>query len=239
MVDATNSEDCTLSIPFEILCGLVWGYVAASLTESFFHRHVLHANARFRRLWKRYPTFFAGDRSAYYSHHVIHHVRTYRHSFVNQFPNDTEQVKVDNSLPEGYRRWIIAEKYGTTLTFIGVLRFVSPSPPVILFTCLLFGWWVTLGMLVPFWLILPSMSKFVHPFLHRRYQEALADSPTLLAWFMRTRYMRFLIRHHYLHHRYIKCNYNLLLGGDFILGVQRAPSTEDLKAMEALGLPLD
>ncbi len=223
----------------QLLCGLAWGYVVASLCESFFHRHILHANARFRQLWKRHPLIFGVCQSAYYTHHVIHHVRSFRQSFVTQFLDEQERQCVDAGIPEAYRRQVRAEKYGTTLTKIGALWYVAPSLPVFLVTFLVCGRWVTFGMAVPILLLYPWMSMVVHPFIHRRYKDAVAELSYPLSWFMSTRYMRFVIRHHYLHHQYIKCNYNLLIGADLLLGAHRSASAEDLEKMDLLGLPID
>jgi hypothetical protein len=223
----------------ELLFGAAWGYAAASVSESLLHRHVLHAGARFRRLWRRHPYLFSAFRRAYYSHHVIHHARTYRRSFVEMFRDEQERQSLDRQIPKQYRRLIIAEKYGTTQTAMGAVYFLLPSLPVIPLTYTVWGGWATIGTLVPLLLVYPLMSMCVHPFVHRTYGEALAAAPRLVALFLKTRYVRAVIRHHYLHHRYVNCNFNLLLGGDLLLGVHRRPSAEDLAEIAELGLPTD
>jgi hypothetical protein len=49
-------------------------------------------------------------------------------------------------------------------------------------------------------------------------------------------YFKYLAKHHWLHHRYIDCNYNLMLGGDYLLGVWRGATDEDVGAMRSIGL---
>src|SRR2546428_58063 len=60
--------------------------------------------------------------------------------------------------------------------------------------------------------------------------------PWPICWFARTSYFRFIARHHFLHHRYCRYNFNLVLGGDVWRGKYRRPSDRDWKEMKRLGL---
>ncbi len=52
--------------------------------------------------------------------------------------------------------------------------------------------------------------------------------------------MRMAYRNHFLHHRHGgTSNFNLVLGGDWLRGRLRRVSDEDLRAMQAAGVPLD
>jgi hypothetical protein len=102
----------------------------------------------------------------------------------------------------------------------------------------LFGGWVLAGALLPY-AIYPASSRNLHPYLHMRYEDALRTASPPMRWFLSTSYCRFIYRHHYLHHRYVRCNYNLVFGGDWLLGVYRTPAPEDLQDIRALGLPVD
>jgi hypothetical protein len=84
----------------------------------------------------------------------------------------------------------------------------------------------------------PLLSRTVHKHIHRPYGQG-KDGGAVVEWLLASRYGRMMIRHHWLHHRYNDVNFNLLLGGDWILGVGRLPSNEDLSRMEADGIPLD
>jgi hypothetical protein len=66
-----------------------------------------------------------------------------------------------------------------------------------------------------------------------------ASVPTLLGLLMDSRYIRAVRRHHYLHHKYLDCNFNLLLGGDWLLGVHRSPTPANLDAMSEIGIRRD
>ncbi len=61
----------------------------------------------------------------------------------------------------------------------------------------------------------------------------------LLRWMLKAGYIRFLRQHHYPHHRYSDCNFNLLLGGDVVLGRYRVPTAQDWDEMCRLGLVVD
>lgn len=103
--------------------------------------------------------------------------------------------------------------------------------------------WVTLGglgtiaALVPMALP-PLLSKLVHRHIHSPYNVAITESSFAVRWLLKTRYGRAMIRHHWLHHRYPGTNFNLLLGGDWILGVGRSPTDDDNLKMSAQGIPL-
>ena len=56
---------------------------------------------------------------------------------------------------------------------------------------------------------------------------------------LKTGYIQSLRQHHYLHHRYSDYNFNLLLGGDVVLGRYRVPTTQDWDEMYRLGLVVD
>ncbi len=51
--------------------------------------------------------------------------------------------------------------------------------------------------------------------------------------------MKAVIRNHFMHHRYPNHNFNLLLGGDYLLGYHKVPSKEDKREMTKIGIPLN
>ena len=223
----------------QLLGGVALGYVIVTLAESFIHNTVQHGRGRRRAFWERHPRLCAPFRMAHYSHHLIHHCRTFRENHVTQFRSQEEKERLDATL-QGWSRGelIKREGYGTTLAGIGILQFLLPVMPVAALLYLFFGGYVFAGAMIPF-TVYPMMSKSLHPYLHMRYADALREAPRVLRWFLRTRYCRFIYRHHYLHHRYVVCNYNLIFGGDWLLGVHRRPSPLDLVAIRELGLPVD
>ena len=79
---------------------------------------------------------------------------------------------------------------------------------------------------------------FVHPYIHLPYQQALEEAPKHDSKFFKTKYMRAVIRNHYMHHKYPDNNFNLILGGDYILGYHRNASAEDIESMKVLGIPV-
>ena len=173
---------------------------------------------------------------ASYGHHVVHHARTFRKNYVTQFQSSEEQRELDESLSPVMRRDMHKTQYGVTIKGFDIVRFMLPSLPVFFVFFLITGMWVSLGALVPF-IIYPMMSKFIHPLMHKPYEVGLREAPWAIAKLLRTRYFRAMYRNHFMHHKYGMCNYNFMLGGDYILHVHRAPNDKDLLEMAAVGLP--
>lgn len=221
-----------------LLGGILLGYVIVSVAESFLHNNVQHGRSRARRFWERYSWLMKPLRRAYFSHHTIHHCRTFRKNHVTQFRSEEERARLDATLTGWHGALIKRERYGLSVSDLGVLMFLLPVIGFLPLIYWLFGGWVLAGALLPY-LIYPASSRNLHPYLHMRYEDALRAAPPPMRWFLRTSYCRFIYRHHYLHHRYVRCNYNLLFGGDWLLGVHRPPAPEDLEDIRALGLPVD
>jgi hypothetical protein len=115
------------------------------------------------------------------------------------------------------------------------IRQVSPTIPFFAVICWFGGFWFTIGAL-PMLFLMPFASQFIHPHLHMSTQRAQETAPPILLPLFKTRYFRFIARHHWMHHRYTHCNFNLLPGGDYLLGRHRNPSPADCAEMAALGL---
>lgn len=220
-----------------MLAGLVIGYLVVSMCESFFHRFIQHADPRARRLYARAGRIGQAVLDAWYSHHIVHHVLTYRKSHVAQFEDAAEQERLDALLRSRGKADVIPTRYGAAIggTAGDFLRYMAPTLPVVGVVCLLGGGWFTAGALLPL-LAWPLLAQVVHPYLHMRHDEVMVQAPLHIRVLARTWYFRHLARHHWLHHRYGDCNYNLLLGGDVVLRVHRMASREDVEAMERQGL---
>ena len=219
-----------------VLAGVVIGYLIVSICESFFHRVVGHATPRSRLLWHRSRKLGAFFLRAWYSHHVVHHFRTFRRDHVTQFSGPEEEERLRASLIAGERGHVLGQSYGLRVGGPGeFIRHVGPTLPVLLAACGLGGAWFTVGAAFPL-LAMPLASEFVHPYAHMSHERAMREAPAILRPLLATRCFRFVARHHWLHHRYLDCNFNLLPGGDFLLGVHRRPSARDLAEMAAIGL---
>ncbi len=221
----------------EFLSGIAIGYVVVSVCESFFHRTIQHAAARRRMAYGRLGRIGRALRRAWYAHHVVHHHLTFRANHVTQFSCGDERPRLDALLVSRGERCVIAAGYGAR---IGprpkdYLLYVAPTLPIFSAVCWAGGAVFTCGALIPF-LVWPMLAQLVHPYLHMEYARIPARAPLLVRAIAGTRYFRLLAMHHWLHHRYETCNYNLLLGGDLLLGVHRRPSAADLAEMRAIGL---
>jgi len=218
--------------------GIILGYLIVSVAESFLHNSVQHGRSQARKFWEKHALLMGPFSRAYFSHHIVHHCRTFRKNHVTQFRSQKEKDQLDAELTGFHGALIQRERYGVSLADVGVLMFLLPVIGFVPLIYWLLGGWGLSGALIPFTLY-PMSSMFLHPYLHMRYDDSLRTAPPFLRWFLRTRYCRFIYRHHYLHHRYVRCNYNLLFGGDFLLGVYRRATPEDLEDIRAIGLPVE
>jgi len=217
--------------------GVVCGYVVISLCESFFHRRIQHAGPVSRRGYRKAGTLGRALLEAWYSHHVVHHFLTFRTNHVTQFASEHEQAEVDAFLKARNFHTFIMCRYGVILgvEFRDYVRYIGPTLPIFGSVCVVGGPGFALGAFVPL-VLWPMLAQFVHPYLHLPRDDVLASGPLAIRLLARTPYFRVLARHHWLHHKYTSCNYNLLLGGDFLLGVWRGASPRDLDEMRAIGL---
>jgi hypothetical protein len=226
-----------LTIAVDVISGLVSGYLTLSLCESFFHRTIQHADAAQRRLYKKLGPLGQALRDAWYSHHMVHHILTFRANHVTQFAHEDERAMLDAGLKGRRFDDILQSKYGTILGSRpkAYLRFIAPTLPIFSSVCYLGGAWFSIGAIVPLfgWVML---AQCIHPYLHMRRDDVIERGSFAIRALAQTGYFKYLARHHWLHHRYESCNYNLLLGGDHLLGVQRGASAEDLDEMRAIGL---
>ncbi|HXU46812.1 MAG TPA: hypothetical protein VN783_14890 [Thermoanaerobaculia bacterium] len=228
-----------MSIALRFLAGLVAGYVVASFIESVAHQHISDAPNRYRLFWKRHPRLFRLLIETYFSHHVVHHVRTFRTDHVTQFSSAEEKAKLDELLGKHdvHGQEIQKAKYATKLYGAGGFTFTAPLIAAWPFLYLAFGGWAALGSMITLsWP--PILSNWLHPYLHMPHERACETAPRWVAFLLRTRYGRVMARNHFLHHRYEDSCYNLLLGADYVRGTYRLPSPDDVAEMARIGLPL-
>jgi hypothetical protein len=220
----------------KIIFGLSLGYLIATWAESFFHQHLGHASPRLRSFWARFPLIGTPFLAAFYGHHIVHHALTFRTDFVTQFESDSEREMLDEKLPTPWKKTIIADHYGVTLRGSSNFLFVLPITPFAPLIYFLFGPWVMFSAAIPMFVVYPMMSKWIHPLIHKAEMNILETCTPLERWIMNTRYMKAVVRDHFLHHDYVTCNYNLLRGGDYLRFVHRDTTTAEQSRMRAIGL---
>lgn len=234
-----------------LLSGIVVGYLIATLIESFFHQRVSDAPQRTVKAWQRFPRLCAPLLRANYSHHVIHHRRTFRADHVTQFRSEEERVALDRQLSMLGKHGQLIRKagYAVRLGGGGALAFIAPFIPLCLAACVFLHPAFAVGFVIAS-AASPALNHFVHPYLH--VPRAQLDAPMPLKWFFGTAYFDKMVRHHFVHHRYVACNFNLLMGGDRIreqfrrvLGgphadpdksIVRSPTPADVAEMTRIGL---
>lgn len=220
-----------------ILSGLVCGYFTISICESFFHRTIQHASPRLRHWYGKAGWLGRSLLDAWYSHHVVHHFLTFRANHVTQFGSDEERSRLISHLKTRRINNIIECRYGVILGSQpkSYAKYVAPTFPIFISFCCLGGGWFSVGACLPL-CIWPLLAQFVHPYLHMRYDSVMKRGPFAIRVLAQTAYFKYLARHHWLHHRYTNCNYNLLLGGDYVLGVHRSATAQDIDEMRSIGL---
>ncbi len=207
--------------------GLALGYALASLTEHFFHRHVGHASDRTRRAWRRFPRLCGPFRRAYYSHHVVHHARTYRRGFSVQFRSADDKARVDWDLPPACAARIRREWYGVTVAGgRGYLMHVAPAVPAVAVLAAAGTAGLAAG-LVPLLVVYPAASALVHP---HRHPHASRIPGRAWRWLARTRAVRFMRHAHRLHHADCRCNFNLPPGADVVFRTSRVRRLSAVRA---------
>jgi hypothetical protein len=236
----TSMIHTTLSAIAAVGLGAAMGYVTATLVESFAHHYISDARPRAVLWWKKHPRLFKYLIRTHYSHHSVHHLRTFRKDHVTQFGSEEDRLTLDAELAERGDHGQIVQKsnYAVKLHGTGALVFVSPLIPFLPVVYLLLGPWGLVGSILPM-VCPPLFSNYLHPYLHMPHEVAVAKAPRFVSWLLRTRYGRAMVRNHFMHHRYMNCNFNLMLGGDILRGVSRRPNGKDIAEMQRIGLRLD
>jgi len=219
-----------------ILEGLVLGFLSATVTESIGHRFFGHPAPWQLRLYFRFPGLFTPMLRCYYQHLVIHHERTFQTDMLTQFRNPEDQANVDRwiteTFPRSFAELIWRERYNLTLVGVeGILPFTLPFLIVPLMVLAFLGP-MAFAVCLPVSITPVLISRYIHPFLHAI--DDLPHSNRLIRWIAKSSYMRWAFQNHFLHHRHPLTNFNLLPGGDYLVGHYRAPTPEELTECRAL-----
>ena len=79
-------------------------------------------------------------------------------------------------------------------------------------------------------------SKWVHPYMHMRFEDAMQETSGLLRRILGSPYGVAIRISHYVHHQDPKVNYNLQYLADRLRGRWRAPTPEEWDDMISLSL---
>lgn len=220
----------------EIILGTLLGLLSATVTESFGHRFFGHPSRWQLKLYFKYPHLFYPVLKAYYQHLVIHHHKTYQLDLFTQFRDAEEKREIDSWIRSKFSRkfanliWL--ERYNLTLKGVdGTLPFVLPFFVGPILIGLVLGP-VAFGASAVMAFVPMLFSKYLHPLVH--HPEEISSASLIVQRVARTKYMRRVVQNHFLHHKYSDTNFNLLLGGDYLLGVRQRMSKEDHLEFEAL-----
>jgi hypothetical protein len=225
-----------MSIFEQILTGLVVGYIILSISESACHNFLLHGTKKLLNFWSKVGKFGGYMLHSWYSHHVVHHYRTYKNDYITQFTSEEEETKLREDLTAMGKKQIALNSYGLRVGSPKEwVKYSYPHLPHYLTMCFIGGGWFSVGAIFPLFFY-EWLAHYIHPYMHMPYEQALKTASPLMRLFLLTPYFKFLAQHHYLHHRYVDCNFNLLLGGDIIWQCQRFANEEDILELKKLGL---
>lgn len=192
---------------------VVVAYLITTTWETLIHWKLLHATKRSRLVWRKLGGIGGVFRRAYFAHTIIHHERTFKAGFFTQFGSEDERLKLNQKLPVALRDRIVKNRYGLSISsFLEMATFVAV--PVLVNTGVVLLLW-DIGMLPVVWLIsiAPALlSRYVHPQLHKAGVGQAGGN----LW---DRYLEGIREYHRMHHEYGLVNFNLLPGGDYVLGV--------------------
>lgn len=185
-------------------------YLIATLWEHYLHKEILHAKRQKVKYWRN-----SGGKigmllyKGWYSHHVVHHKKTFQTEYHTQFDSKQQQTNLDTHLINKFNQTNTPQKYGLTInTFWEYVIFMLPWFIVAPISFYLGGY--LLLMISTLILMLPLLlSKYIHPFLH--------EKKTQTSWIYNNVYVKKIYKTHRIHHEDDTKNFNLLLGGDWIM----------------------
>lgn len=212
------TDRCTVML--NLTLSLIFVYFATSCWETFVHWKILHANRNTRLAWKYYGGVFNLLRKACFSHNTIHHVKTYNSNYYVQFNSANKKKSLDSKLYARPHLRIQGDRYGLTISGFWENTVFMAIPIIIaifIFSLLAIDY-VWLGVLIA---IIPMMlSKYVHHLLHKE-NPISKNTSAIMKYFLSSRYFSYIQLYHYIHHQHTLCNFNLMPGGDYLLGVAR------------------
>lgn len=221
---------------YQFVLGISLGYLLFSIAESIVHKYFLHAKRQTREYWPKLGFLGTYLQNSWYSHHVAHHHRTFKSNHVTLFDSEHQRKELNQLLTENGKNSIIFSSYGLRVgDFFEKIKYLCPHLPWIITVCYFGGGWFTLGLCIPLCFYI-WIAEYVHPYLHFPYNQAINSASTLMRFVLRTQYFRLLTQHHYLHHKYSNCNFNLMLGADRLLGCHQSPNEKELIEINKLGL---
>jgi hypothetical protein len=218
-------------------------HIQASFWESLFHEYVLDLTPARRIQRFRTRAIWTGLWRAHVDHAVLHHHMTFRHSYIEMFRHPEEEVRLRGILERQYplkdARTFTRSQYGASFTWKGLLLFGAPLGLNFLWLFVLPTPTAVAGCVAANLLFSTPyliFSKWVHPYMHMRFDLAMHAAPPLLRLILGSTYGVAIRVSHYVHHQDPRTNYNLQYLADLVRGRWRRPRATEWDQMIALGL---
>jgi len=194
----------------------ITSYTIATLWEHYQHKEILHADSAKVKKWKN-SSFWVHQvlyHGGYYAHHIVHHQKTFKTGYTCQFSSPEEQKKLDDFLIEKFGKTDSQQNYGLTInTFYEYAMFILPAFFLLPILAFFLEFYQLVIFTVPLFFPL-LLSKYIHPILHTNMKNR--------HWIYNNFYTRKIYKTHFIHHQDSSKNFNLLLGGDWIMGSYQA-----------------
>ncbi len=231
------------------LAAAMTGLAITSFAEYAFHRYGAHASQKLRDL----PIIGQLLKGMHFNHSIVHHGVTYK-KYTAQFDDLNHKLHVDNFIHGKVKQNNFGERYQTNLVkksayglVLSKKDYFNLVAPVSSLTALI-GYFLgfdpimlTLSTVPTFFY--PVGVNFVHKYMHLPRQQVLekTQNKIVLRKLLNSRYGNLMAQIHYVHHKKVRTNFNLLYPlADIIFGTMKLPDLKELaeiRRQDGLGLP--
>ena len=125
----------------EILTGLIVGYIVLCISESASHNYFLHGSHKIRKFWAKIGKIGKYILNSWYSHHVVHHYRTFKKDHITQFESKEAEIKLSEDLKAMGKKQIVLNSYGLRVGSPKEwMKYLYPHLPHYILLCFFGGW---------------------------------------------------------------------------------------------------
>jgi hypothetical protein len=210
----------------QVLAGMMEGYAISSFIEYAVHRYASHSTQSFREFLSSVPVLRRFVEKATLAHAGTHHA-VYGKNYVEAYGDfrpgadgyeeavTRHRDKIDRitearkAKVEGFGKLLESTDGGSSFgrPIMNALEAAPLSVSMVWFTNVLaphFGMHPDLAFdaatVVTANLFIPSVN-YLHPYLHMTRQQAMAKADPFMKWFLNTRFILWVSRAHYIHHK--------------------------------------
>lgn len=219
------------------IAGALIGYTTSTLVEHVLHRALGHPARGLRVFLENAGPWARVLRETTFSHLRMHHAKTFK-SFTEQFGSEAErdelfrELEADPNVTPAQIESLKKTKLGLTLDIVGQASIVAITAPVLwgLSRIIHADVPTTIALFSPLTVQILS-PVYLHTVIHLKRAKLMTESPAFVRWLACTRIVEAIVRSHFMHHKGGGRNFNLLPGGDFLLGQYQRPNLKHVFKM--------